>query len=393
MAGTLIYMDYSSTTPVDPLVLEAMMPYFSTNFGNASSLYNLGRGSHEAMDVSRENIAKLMGAEPSEIIFTSGGTEGDNLCIKGIAHARKDKGKHIITSAIEHPAVLRSCQYLEKNGFEVTYLPVNNEGIILLSDLESALRDDTTLVTVMMANNEIGTIQEIGEMSRLAHERGALMHTDAVQTCGRVPIDVNDLGVDLLTISGHKFYGPKGVGAIYLRKGTRLEPMIHGGGHEKNIRSGTENIPGMVGMGKAAELASERMMQDNPRIQSMRDKLIDDILNNIDESFLNGHCTKRLSNNVNVRFSHIEGEGLILNLDFNGIEASTGSACSSKSLQPSHVLLAIGLKHEEAHGSLRLSLGRNNTDEDVDRVLEVLPGIVQKLRKMSPLSKEAGYVQ
>lgn len=378
-----IYMDYSSTTPVDPEVLAVMLPFFSEKFGNPSSIYQEGRETRTAIDTARQQTAAAIGAQPDEIYFTSGGTESDNLGIKGIVGAGKEKG-HIITTAVEHAAIMKSCEFLEDHGFEVTYLPVDSDGLVSSDTLAQAMRDDTFLVSICYANNEIGTIQDMKELARIVHDGGALFHTDAIQAVTKMPIDVKDIGIDLLSLSGHKIYGPKGIGALYCQKGVKLAPIQHGGGHENRMRSGTENLPGIVGLGKALELGVERLPTDIPRLQGMRDRLIDNLLA-IPDTHLNGHRTKRLPHNVNVRFSHIEGEGLILNLDFMGIAASTGSACSSKSLKASHVLLAIGLKHEEAHGSLRLTLGRDSTDEDVDKVLEVLPAVVEKLRKMSPL--------
>ena len=380
-----IYMDHSSSTPVDPQVLEAMLLFFSEKFGNPSSLYSQGREANEAMQFAREQTAKALGASSEEITFTSGGTESDNLGIRGVAYSRKEKG-HIITTSIEHAAVTRSCEHLENLGFEVTYLPVDEFGFVSPAILQEAMRDDTFLVSICYANNEIGTIQDMKELAKITHDGGALLHTDAVQAVTKIPIAVQDIGIDLLTLSGHKIYAPKGIGALYCRKGVKLAPVQHGGGHENRRRSGTENVPGIIGLGKALELGVKRMPTLMPRLQGMRDNLITGILENIPDSYLNGHPTKRLPHNVNVRFSFIEGEGLILNLDYTGISASTGSACSSKSLKASHVLLAIGLKHEEAHGTLRLTLGKDNTDEDVEHVLDVLPGIVQKLRNMSPLA-------
>jgi len=384
-----IYMDHSATTPADPLVLEAMLPYFSEKFGNASSLHSFGREAKKALEESRQKVADLVGAKKEEIIFTGSGTESDNLAIKGIAYKNKKKGNHIITSAIEHHAVLYPCKYLEAQGFEVTYLPVNNQGLAEVGDVEDAVTDKTILISIMHANNEIGTIQPIKEIGEVAERHDIYFHTDAVQSVGKIPVNVEDLGVDLLSLSGHKIQGPKGVGALYIKKGTPIEPLLHGGGHERNLRSSTENIAGIVGLARAAELAGERLEGDIKHLTQLRDSLIKGILN-IEEAYLNGHPTKRLPNNVNVRFSYIEGESLVLTLDMKGIAASTGSACSSASLEPSHVLLAIGLKPEEAHGSLRLSLGRENTKEDVDYVLEVLPEIVSNLRRISPLAAEAG---
>jgi cysteine desulfurase len=381
----LIYMDHSATTPVDPDVTEAMLPYFSEKFGNPSSLYSIGRQARKAIEESRQKVADLIGAKKEEIIFTGSGTESDNLAIKGLAYKNRKKGDHIITSSIEHHAVLHTCKYLETQGFKVTYLPVSKEGLVNPSDIEKAITPNTLLITIMHANNEIGTIQPIEEIGKIAKEKNIPFHSDAVQTTGKHPINVDSLGVNMLSISAHKLYGPKGVGALYLRKGTLVEPLIHGGGHERNIRSSTENVPGIVGFGKATELAKERL-QEVEKIVKLRNSLIKGLLE-IKDSYLNGHPTKRLPDNVNVRFSYIEGESMILNLDIKGVAASTGSACSSTSLEPSHVLMAIGLKPEEAHGSLRLTLGRNNTQEDVDYVVSVLPEIVNKLRMISPLAR------
>ncbi|VVB93786.1 Cysteine desulfurase IscS 2 [uncultured archaeon] len=378
-------MDHSATTAVDPAVVEAMLPYFSEKFGNPSSLYAIGRQARRAIEDSRQKIADLLGARKEEIIFTGSGTESDNLAIKGIAYKNRKKGDHIITSSIEHHAVLRTCKFLETQGFSVTYLPVNKEGTVNPADVEKAITPKTILISVMHANNEIGTIQPIEEIGKIAKEKNVPFHTDAVQTAGKLPLNVESLGVDLLSISAHKMYGPKGVGALYIRKGTFLEPQLHGGGHERNIRSSTENVPGIIGFARAAELARERLLQEQ-KIAGLRDSLIKGVLE-IKDSYLNGHPTKRLPNNANFRFSFIEGESLLLNLDMKGVAASTGSACSSTSLEPSHVLLAIGLKPEEAHGSLRLTRGLGNTQEDVDQVVSVLPDIVNKLRMISPLAR------
>lgn len=381
----MIYMDHSATSPVDPEVFEAMKPYFVDNFGNASTLYSKGRDARKAMEAAREQVASLIGAKPEEVIFTSGGTESDNIAIKGTAYRLKNNGNHIITSAIEHPAVRETCKYLEKNGFEVTYLPVYEEGIVRVSDLEDAITDKTILITIMHANNEIGTIQPISEIGKIARENKIYFHTDAVQTVGKIPVNVEEMNVDMLSLSAHKVYGPKGIGALYVKKGVRLEPIIHGGGHEKGLRPGTENVSGIVGLGKACELAEKNLLEDTKYITNLRDKLIDGILDSIEQSYLDGHRTKRLPNNVNVRFTGIEGESLVLHLDSKGVAASTGSACSSKSLEPSHVLIALGLEHVEAHGSLRLTLGKENTGEEVDYVITAVKEVVETLRKLSPL--------
>lgn len=378
-------MDHSATTATDPAVIEAMLPYFSEKYGNPSSLYMIGRQARKAIEEARQKVADLIGAKKEEIIFTGSGTESDNLAIKGSAFKNRKKGDHIITSSIEHHAVLNTCKYLERNGFKVTYLPVSKEGIVNPDDLEKAINPQTILITVMHANNEIGSIQPIEEIGRIAKEKEILFHTDAVQTAGKIPVNVDALGVSMLSISAHKIYGPKGVGALYIRKGTVIEPQLHGGGHERSLRSSTENVPGIVGFGKACELAKQRL-PDESNLTALRDSLIKGALK-IEDSYLNGHPIKRLPNNANFRFSYIEGESMILNLDMKGVAASTGSACSSTSLEPSHVLMAIGLRPEEAHGSLRLTLGRENTQEDVDYVLSVLPDIVNKLRMISPLAR------
>ncbi len=377
-----IYLDHAATTPVDPDVLEAMLPYFTERYGNASSLHSQGAAAKEALDESRRQVASLIGADPDEVIFTGSGTESDNLAVKGVA-MRHGSG-HIITSQIEHPAVLQPCEYLENNGFDVTYLPVDKHGLVDPSDVDNAIRDDTRLVSIMHANNEIGTVEPVREIARVAHEHEVPVHTDAVQTVGKIPADIQELGVDMLSLSAHKVYGPKGVGALYIREGTQLEPLLHGGGHEHGLRSSTENIPGVVGLGTACQLAKERLDGEQKRLTGLRDRLIDGGLD-IEEAYLNGHPEKRLPNNAHFRFTAIEGESLLLSLDEQGIAASTGSACSSKKLQASHVLLAIGLDAVEAHGSLRLTLGKDTTGEDVHYVLQVLPGIIERLREMSPL--------
>jgi cysteine desulfurase len=379
-------MDHGATTPIDPKVVEAMMPYFTEKFGNASSLHSFGREAREALDASRATVAELIGAKPEEIIFTSGGTESDNLAIKGAAFKHRKQGRHIITSNIEHHAVLHTCEYLETLGFDVTYVPVDSRGIVNPDDVAAAIRDDTILISIMHANNEIGTIQPIEEIGEIAREHDVYFHTDAVQSVGKIPVDVDELKVDLLAMSSHKIYGPKGVGALYLRGGVKIEPLAHGGGHERGLRSSTENIHGIVGFAKACELAGQNMESESARLRGLRDQIIDELLK-IEECYLNGDRRQRLPNNVNVRFSYIEGESLLLHLDMLGIAVSTGSACSSTSLEPSHVLLALGLKPEEAHGSLRITLGKDNTQEDVDYLLEKLPSVVARLREMSPLSK------
>ena len=381
-----IYMDNSATTKPDPEVVSAMLPYFNEYFGNASSLHSFGQEAAGALDRSRQQVADLLGAQPDEIIFTSGGTESDNLALKGIAHLKKNAGKHIITSVVEHPAILNTCKNLQDNGFKVTYLPVDDQGLIDPNDVEDAIIDDTIIISIMHANNEIGTIQPIEDISRLAHEKGVLVHTDAVQSIGKIPVNVDDLGVDMLSLSAHKIHGPKGVGALYVRKGTRLENLIHGGGHERGKRSGTENIPGIVGLAKAAELAGQRLEKDAGHLANLRDAAITKILGSISESYLNGHPTQRLPNNVHLRFSYVEGESLLMMLNMKGVAVSTGSACSSKSLEPSHVLAPLGIPPEQIHGSLRITLGRENTMDEVDYVVENLVEIVTKLRAMSPIT-------
>jgi len=378
-------MDHSATSPVNPEVLKEMLPYFTESFGNASTLYALGREARTAMENARKQVASLIGAQPNEIYFTSGGTESDNIAIKGTTSKLKNKGNHIITSDIEHPAVEETCKYLEKNGYQVTYLPVGEEGIVKVSDVEAAITPETILITVMHANNEIGTIQPIKEIGALAREKGIYFHTDAVQSVGKIPVNVEDMNVDLLSISAHKLYGPKGIGALYIRKGVRIDPLLHGGGHERGMRPGTENIPGIVGLGKACQIAEDNLEKNMEYVSSLRDRLIQGVLGNIEQSYLNGHPTKRLPNNANFRFTGIEGESLVLQLDAKEINASTGSACSSKKLEPSHVLMAIGLKEVDAHGSLRISLGTENTPQDIDYTIDAIDEVVERLRSMSPL--------
>lgn len=382
-----IYMDNSATTPVRKEVVEEMLPYLTENFGNPSSIYDPGKVSKHAIEKARKKVADVIGAEENEIYFTSGGTESDNWAVKGIAFANRHKGKHIVTSSIEHHAILHACSWLEGQGFEVTYLPVDRYGMVSPEELENAIRDDTILITVMLANNEIGTIQPVEEIGKIAREKKIYFHTDAVQAIGHVPIDVKKMNLDLLSLSGHKFGGPKGCGALYIRKGTKIEALLHGGAQERKRRAGTENVPSITGLGKAIELATGEIEETNKTLLEMRERLVEGLLK-IPKTHLNGHPTQRLANNVNVTFEYIEGESLLLLLNAKGIFASTGSACNSTSLEPSHVLTACGVPHEIVHGSLRLSLGRMNTHEDVDRVLEVLPEIVQKLRNMSPLTPQ-----
>jgi len=382
-----IYLDHAATTPTRPEVVEAMLPYFTDAFGNPSSIYSYGQEARGAVEEARTEVAELIGARSEEIIFTSGGTEADNFALKGVAFANEGKGNHIITTSIEHHAVLEVCKFLEKRGFRVTYLPVDEYGLVVPQDVKKAITDKTILISVMHANNEVGTIEPVEEIGKIAREAGVYFHTDAVQTMGHIPVNVDELKVDLLSISGHKFYGPKGVGAMYVRKGTKLISLMHGGEQEKRRRAGTENVPAIVGLGKAVELAGQDMGKEAERLAYLRDKLIKGLGDKIDHIRLNGHPARRLPNNVNVSIDFVEGESMLLNLDLEGICASTGSACSSASLEPSHVLLALGVLPEQAHGSLRFTLGRENSEEDVERVLEVLPGIVAKLRAMSPLLK------
>lgn len=385
MPEKVIYMDHAATTPTDPQVVKAMLPYFTEKFGNPSTLYSVGREAKRVMEETRAKMASLMGANSEEIVFTSGGTEADNFALEGVAFANEDKGDHIVTSAIEHHAVLEPLHFLEKRGFKVTALPVDKDGLVDPEDVRKAITGKTVLISIMHANNEIGTIQPIEEIGTIAREREVCFHTDAVQTFGSLPIDVSRLSCDLLSISAHKLYGPKGVGALYIRKGTKMISFLYGGGQEKNRRASTEYVPGIIGLGKAAELAHEGMEERAGRVSSLRDKLIETILEKIDHSRLNGHRTKRLPNNVNVSIEKIEGESMLLALDSYGICASSGSACTSGSTEPSHVLIALGLAPDVAFGSLRLSLGRHTTQEEVDFVLEVLPQIVERLRVISPV--------
>lgn len=380
-----IYFDHGSTSKVDERVAKTVMEAMLENFGNPSSIHSFGRMARKTVEESREKVAALLNAQPGEIFFTGGGTEADNLAIKGVALANQKKGNHIITSAAEHHAVLHTCEYLEKNGFTITYLPVDKYGMVSPEAVREAINNKTILVTIMMANNEVGTIQPIKEIAAITKEAGVYFHTDAVQAVGNVPVDVKELGVDMLSLAGHKFYGPKGVGALYIRKGVKIAPVQHGGGHERKLRAGTENVPGIVGLAKACELAMQELPDKVVRISGLRDKIINTISKNIDHVQLNGHPTKRLPGNVNFSFEFVEGESLLLNLDLKGIAASSGSACTSGSLDPSHVLLAMGMTHETAHGSLRVTLGKENTEEEVDYFLDVLPDILARLRAMSPL--------
>ncbi|MDU4934987.1 MAG: cysteine desulfurase NifS [Peptostreptococcaceae bacterium] len=381
-----IYMDYSATTPVKKEVVETMMPYLTDYFGNASSFHSFGREAKEALDKARSQVASLINANPNEIYFTAGGTESDNWAIEGVAFAHRNKGNHIITSKIEHHGVLHPCEYLEKHhGFEVTYLDVDSEGRVDLEQLKNSIKDTTILITIMFANNEIGTIQPIKEIAEIAKEHKIIFHTDAVQAAGNINIDVKELGVDLMSMSSHKIYGPKGIGALYIKRGTKLHTFVHGGAQERKRRAGTENIPAIVGYGKAAEMAKENMDNHIETLTKLRTKLIDGILERIPHTRVNGSLTHRLPGNVNFGFEFIEGEGILLLLDMLGIAASSGSACTSGSLDPSHVLMAIGLPHELAHGSLRLSIGDFTTEEDIDYIIDNLPKVIERLRSMSPL--------
>ncbi|NVM16911.1 MAG: cysteine desulfurase [Candidatus Lokiarchaeota archaeon] len=394
-ASKHIYLDYAATTPMDPRVIEVMNDRFRDSYGNSSSLHSVGQRAAQTLIKSRETIASLINAKRDEIIFTSSGTEADNISILGVALKNQNRGKHIITSAIEHHAIENTCKSLKKKGFNITFLPVDKYGLIDLEELEDMIVADTILISIMFANNEIGTIEPIKEIGAIAKKHDVLFHTDAVQAFGKVPIDVEAMNIDLLSASAHKLYGPKGVGMLYIKnKGVRegwgkyIEPIMFGGGHEREMRPSTVNVPGIAGFAKAVEIAKEEMPKEVERQTKLRDKIVDFVLNNIDDTYLNGHRIHRLPNNVNLGIRFIEGESIVLDLDSEGIAASTGSACSSKSLDPSHVLLAIGLKPQEAHGSLRVAVGRFTSEEDIDYFLEKLPPIVERLRKMSPLKKE-----
>lgn len=382
------YFDHAATTATKEEVLKEMLPYFTLNYGNASSIYSIGRKSKKAVEEARHKVARAIGAEAKEIYFTSCGSESDNLAIKGVAFANKEKGNHIITTKIEHPAVLHTCQHLEREGFKVTYLNVDSEGLINLNELEEAITPQTILISIMFANNEIGTIQPIKEIGAIAKKNNIYFHTDAVQAVGNVRINVNELNIDLLSMSAHKFYGPKGMGALYVRNGVKFEKIQDGGHQERNMRAGTENVAGIVGLGKAIELAYENFDDYNKKLTDLRDYYFSQVEEKIPDIKINGHRTKRLPGNANISFKFIEGESLLLYLDARGICASSGSACTSGSLDPSHVLLAIGLPHEIAHGSLRVTFGDDNEKGDVDFLVEALVEIVEKLRKMSPLYEE-----
>ena len=381
------YLDNAATTPTDPRVLQAMLPCFTEVYGNPSSLHAFGQTAKHLVEEARKTVASFIEASPEEIIFTSGGTEGNNTVVEGIAHARREKGNHVITSKIEHHSILEPCHFLEKEGFEVTLIPVNEYGLVDPDDVRKAITEKTILISIMHANNEIGTIQPLTEISKIARENGIYFHTDAVQTFGHFPISVNELQIDLLSASAHKLYGPKGIGILYVRKGTRIEPILRGGDQEKRRRASTHNVPGIVGLGKAVELAKEEVVNEIEKLTVLRNMLIDGILTKIEHSRLNGHPSQRLPNNVNISFSYVDGESMLLKLDMEGIACSTGSACTSSTLEPSHVLSAIGLPLELAHGSLRFSLGRQTTEDNIRYVLEVLPGIISKLRSISPAYK------
>lgn len=384
-----IYLDHNATTPVYPEVMDVMLPFFGEHFGNPSSIHWAGREVKKGIETSRETVASLLGCDPKEVVFTGGGSESDNLAIKGLCEAQKERGNHIITTRVEHPAVLHTCEYMEKQGFHVTYLHVDMDGMIDIEELKKTITDKTILITVMSANNETGTIFPVAEIGKIARERKIAFHTDAVQTAGKLPIDVNTLNVDLLSISAHKIYGPKGIGALYVRKGAKLRPLIHGGAQERNRRAGTENVAGIVGMGKACEIAMRDMDAESERLLKLRERLHKGLTRKIEHVKLNGHPSMRLSNTLNVSFVYVEGESLLLNLDMDGVAASSGSACSSGSLEPSHVLTAMGVSHEVAHGSVRFSLGRSNTEEDIDKIIEIMPPVVERLRAMSPLYGKA----
>ena len=382
-----IYMDHAAGRAVDARVIKAMSPYMASLRGNPSSVHSFGQEAKQALEEARTKVAELINAESKEsIFFTSGATESNNMAIKGVAHRNQHQGRHIITSSIEHMSVLNPCKFLTTKGFKVTFLPVDQYGFVDLTNLEEELTSETILVSIMYANGEIGTIQPIQKISQMVHRKKAYLHVDATAANGQVPIDVSNEGIDLLTISSNDVYGPKGVGALYIKKGVRLEPLIHGGGQERGIRSGTENIPGIVGFGKAVEISRAEMFTESERLKKLRDRLIKGLVGRIPHSSLNGHPSKRLPNNAAVRYSFIEGESILLDLDMKGVAASSGSACTAKTLEPSHVLRAIGLKHEEAHGSLLFTLGRRNTEEEVDYVIRIMPEIVERLREMSPLT-------
>lgn len=382
-----IYLDYAATTPVDPRVIKVMLPYFREKFGNTMSLYSFGQEARQALEESREEVADLIGANPNEIIFTSSATESNNLVLKGIALANRNKGKHIIISSIEHPCIMESAKWLEKQGFAITRLKANKYGQISPKDVKEAIKKETILVSIIHASNEIGTIQPITEIGKICQKAGIYFHTDAVQTFGKLPINVNKMNIDLLSASSHKMYGPKGVALLYVKEGVKIEPILHGGGQESGLRSSTVNVAGIVGFTEACKIAKAEMKKEAGRLTKLRDKLIKGVLKKISGSYLNGHPQKRLPNNVNFWFEFIEGESMVIQLDLLGIAASTGSACSSAKLEPSHVLLATGLRHEQAQGSLRISLGKWTTEKEINYLLKVLPGVINNLRKISPFKK------
>jgi cysteine desulfurase len=383
----MIYLDHNATTPVRPEVMEAVLPFYGPIYGNASSLHGFGREAKDGLERAREQVAKVLGARPDEVCFTGGGTEADNLAVKGVAWANRDRGNHLITSQVEHHAVFNTCEYLEKQGFKVTYLPVDSEGRVDPGDVEKAITKETLLVSIMQANNETGTVQPIAEIGRIARKRGVYFHSDAVQAFTKLPTGVDELGVDLLSLSGHKIYGPKGVGCLYIRKGTQIDPLVHGGHHERNRRAGTENVPGIVGLGKAAELGAGEMSEEAKKLATLRDRLQEGILARIPEVRINARNARRLPGTLSVCFQYVEGESILLGLDLKGIAASSGSACSSGAIEPSYVLTAMGVPPEEARGSVRFSLGRQNTEQEVDRVVGELVAILARLRAMSPLRK------
>lgn len=389
MENKMVYMDHAATTPIHPKVVEAMLPYFSEKFGNPSSVYAVGREAHKALDDARESVARILGCKPTEIIFTSGGSEGDNTALKGVAFALKSRGNHIITSSIEHHAILHTCHFLEKFGFETTYLPVDRHGLVDPDEVMRSITEKTILVSIMLANNEVGTIEPIAEIGNLLKGKDIIFHTDAVQGAGMLDLDVSQLGVHLLTLSAHKFYGPKGVGILYVKKATPFIPQQQGGAQERNRRAGTENVAGIVGQAAALQLAVDNKESNNRQLSGLRDGLIQGVLSSIKKAYLTGHPTIRLPNNASFCFEYVEGESILLNLDMMGIAGSSGSACTSASLEPSHVLMAMGIPVEIAHGSLRLTLGIDNKEEEADHVLSVLPGVVERLRAMSPLAAQS----
>jgi cysteine desulfurase len=384
----MAYFDYANGCPVDERVIEAMLPYMTDEIGNPSSVHSMGLKARKALDEARDRVSDLINGKEGDIIFTSGATEANNLAIIGYSMRNKRKGDHIIVSSIEHMSVINSCKFLQKNGFEVSYIPVDRNGVVRIEELENSIRKETILITVQHANGEIGTIQPIEEIGKIAKEYDIAFHVDATASLGKIEVDVERMGADLVTLSSNDIYGPRGVGGLFIRKGVRIQPIIVGGGQEKGYRSGTENVAGIVGFGEAAEITEEEYREEAKREEKLRDEMIERILDGIEESYLNGHPELRLPNNVNVRFSFVEGESLVLSLDMEGIYVSTASACTSKTLEPSHVLIACGLKHEEAHGSLLFTLGRGNKEEDVDRLMEALPRVVERLRMMSPLYKK-----